>query len=167
MDEVESLTTESLLKRAELSDRTPTALALPLEELEQMADFAVLPRIGRFDQTAPQVYAKNARRALLDCGMVLPDIDVVTLWCNQSMWLCVWGTRTLHDLLQQVPASGAKKREVSFVKIDGEGANHCVRCPHKRYHGVLLINKLFSTTWRDLKSSFTSCLRLPNRSSTR
>ena len=66
----------------------------------------------------------NARRALLDADAVLPRVDAVALWCDQSVWICVQGTQALRDLAGEEPAPGRRKRRVSFRKL--ENANHFV-----------------------------------------
>lgn len=120
------VTAETIQACAVLPARAPTICTLTAEELADTFEPGVIERSGLMLGSSGLLEAlqANVRRALLDADAVLPGVDAVALWCDQSVWICVWGTRVLQDVLEEEPAPGKRRRPVSIKKI--ENANHFV-----------------------------------------
>lgn len=138
MPDVASLTADRLRARVELPDRIPTLLALPPDQFNDIVDLSTVLRSGAVLHTAEEIHQRNARRAFLNAEMVLPDVDVVALWCDQTPWLPLWGIKHLHDILLEKPDTDSKKREVTFLEIQLEDNNHFVRLPFARSLDLVL-----------------------------
>ena len=116
---------ESLQARVELSDLTPTLCALSKSELEDMTEPSAVLRSGAILQTAGEIHQQNVHRAFLQPDLVLPSVDVVALWCDKSVWVCLWAVKFLQELLEQGSAAGKANRQVQFLEV--KNANHFVR----------------------------------------
>ena len=89
-----------------------------------MLDPNVLAGSALIMGTAPEIRERNARRAFLDADAVLPDVDVVVVWAELSVFLCVWGVKVLHEILDENLGELKRKRPVSILKL--ENTNHFV-----------------------------------------
>lgn len=120
-----SISAEALRARPVLAALTPTLSTLTPEEFARTWDGDVFHRsngrltLGGIDEA----YRANFRRAFLDAGAVLPEVGAVVLWCDRSIWACLWGVKVLEELLLEEPVGG-KKRPVRIMKL--ENANHFV-----------------------------------------
>ena len=96
------------------------------DELAETFEPGVIDRSGRilWCMGLAGVLKGYMRRALLDADAVLPNVDVVALWCDQSIWLCVWAAQVLTDTLKEEPVAGGRRRHTNIVRL--EGANHFV-----------------------------------------
>lgn len=74
--------------------------------------------------TDVQIRQRHARCAFSDADVVLPEVEVLALWCDQSAWLTAWGAKVFDDLVQEATESGKRKRRTSFVRV--KNANHLV-----------------------------------------
>ncbi|KIP10561.1 hypothetical protein PHLGIDRAFT_495392 [Phlebiopsis gigantea 11061_1 CR5-6] len=120
------LTADALHACAVLPAQPPTLCALAPDELAATFEPGVIDRSGRILWCAglPAVLRRCVRRTLLDGGAVLPDVNVVVLWCDQSIWMCVWAAQVLVDTLQEAPVDGGRKRWTDIVRV--ENANHFI-----------------------------------------
>lgn len=120
-----AITRETMSARAVLPARAPTVCALPPDELAATFEPGVIDRSGLILKCTglPEVLQANARRALCEAD-VLPGVDVVALWCDESVWLCVWGAKMLQDVLAEESVESERKRLAGLVRL--EGANHFV-----------------------------------------
>lgn len=125
------ITAETVRDCIVIAEQTPTLLSLTPNEYERMVDPTVLFRSGLILTTADEIHQNNTRRTFLDADAVLSEVDVIALWCDRSIWLCLWGEKVLEDLLQEKPAAGKRKRRVSVLKL--ANANHFVSL-HIRIH---------------------------------
>ncbi|KIP12769.1 hypothetical protein PHLGIDRAFT_9832 [Phlebiopsis gigantea 11061_1 CR5-6] len=120
-----SISAEALRARPVLAELPPTLSTLTPEEFARTWDGDVFHRsngrltLGGIDEA----YRANFRRAFLDAGAVLPEVGAVVLWCDRSIWACLWGVKVLEELLLEEPVGG-KKRPVRIMKL--ENANHFV-----------------------------------------
>lgn len=105
--------------------RPPTLHTLSPEMLERCLDRDVGPRsLAGVSVVDPSIHQRHVRTAVGDADAVLPGVDVLSLWCDGSVWLTTWGTKTLGDIVQEPAEAGKKKRKVSFLRV--RGANHFV-----------------------------------------
>lgn len=117
------ITAEALRKRPLLAHLPPTLAKLTPEEFERTFDGNVFYRsnsrltLGGVDEA----YRRNFRRAFLHADEVLPEVGAVVLWCDQSIWGCLWGVKVLEELLLE---EGGRKRGVDIRKL--KDANHFV-----------------------------------------
>ena len=120
------MTHDALRACAVLPARIPTVATLTPDELAETFEPGVIDRSGRilWCMGLVGVLKGYMRRALLDADAILPNVDVVALWCDQSVWLCVWSAQVLADTLKEEPVAGGRKRRTNIVKL--EGANHFV-----------------------------------------
>ena len=126
------ITPDALCNRTE--EGTPTVHALSSTDFTRIVQSDVVFRSGGLIlQTSPEIHARHTRCAFLDADAVLPDVEIVALWCDRSMWMTVWGARALEELLREEPGAGKRKRPTSLVKL--ENANHFVSNPYA--HGAL------------------------------
>lgn len=105
--------------------RTPTLRTLPPAVFQRTVDHAAstrsLPLIVATDDGIRQ---RHARCAFFDADAVLPDVDILALWCDQSVWLTAWGAKVFQDLVRAPAEPGQRKRKTTFLKV--ENANHFV-----------------------------------------
>lgn len=120
------VTAETICACAVLPARAPTVCTLTADELADTFEPSVIERSGLILGSSGLLATlhQNAHRALLDADAVLPGVDGVALWCDQSAWICVWGMRVLQDFLEREPAPGKRKRQISVKRL--ENANHFV-----------------------------------------
>ena len=113
-----------LLRRIDPT-RTPTLLRMTLEELAACTNHNILESsFTSMRQVHPQVYSENTRRALLDTGEALTEVDALVVWGDMSMSDCLWSVRNLADRVRASEEKGCNMRKVTFTKI--AGANHFV-----------------------------------------
>lgn len=144
-----ALITADALRKCTALARTPTMRTLSPEDLERTVDRHVGPRAMRIARTDLQIRRRLARRAFSDADAVLPDVDVVTLWCDQSVWHTVWGAKVCKELIEEPAEPSKKKRRVSLVKV--ENANHFVGFVRPSKLLSMLIILLYSSTGTNLK----------------
>ncbi|GJE91024.1 hypothetical protein PsYK624_071720 [Phanerochaete sordida] len=107
--------------------RPPTLHTLSPEMLERCLDRDVGPRsLAGVSVVDPSIHQRHVRTAVGDADAVLPGVDVLSLWCDGSVWLTTWGAKTLGDVVQEPAEAGKKKRKVSFLRV--RGANHFFHC---------------------------------------
>lgn len=123
---------EALRVRPVLAELAPTLSKLTPEEFARTWDGDVFYRsnsrltLGGIDGA----YRRNFRRAFLEADAVLPDVGAVVLWCDRSIWACLWGVKVLEELLLEEPLKGPK-RSVRIMKL--ENANHFVSICRRAY----------------------------------
>ena len=117
-----SITAENLLKHYKVLPRIPTLRALSPEDLERTIDSGVYTRSLLIMGTDLGIRQRHARCALSDADAVLPKVEVLALWCDQTVWITAWGAKIFHELVQEAPEAGKKKRRTSFVRV--KDANH-------------------------------------------
>ena len=122
---ISDITRETLRKRAE--EGTPTVQTLSPEDLARIVEGDVIFRSGGLMlQTRPEIHERHTRCTFLDADLVLPDVEVVALWCDRSPWVTVWAAKVLEELLHQERDRGKRRMPTSLVKL--ENANHFVSC---------------------------------------
>lgn len=119
-----SITPESMRTR-QATALVPTLRRLSLHDFQHYVEPAVtLGSGGAFIQSAPEIHQRNTRRTFLDADVAFPDVDILDLWCDESISLTVWSAKVIAELLQQEVTEGMRKRRVEILQI--KGANHCV-----------------------------------------
>lgn len=118
------ITTETLQACTLIAERGHTLYSLSHKEQEQSIDPRVLYGSALILTTEDEIRQRNARRTLLDVDAVLPEVDVVLLWADLSVFLCLCGVKVLNELLEEEPAEGKRKRKVSVLKL--ENMNHFI-----------------------------------------
>ena len=121
--DIEHITPDALRNCVE--EHPPTLHTMSSDDFERIAEPYNLPRSCFAILTIPpSVREGHFRRTFLDADAVLPNVKIVALWCDRSVWITLWSARALDELLQEGPVPGQRKRETSLVKI--ENANHFV-----------------------------------------
>lgn len=69
---------------------------------------------------------------------VLPDLEVVYIFCTQTQWYCAWGMVETEKQYKENIAQGKKVRPIRFIGI--EGANHFVSRFSWRLGGFFFVN---------------------------
>ncbi|EKM52061.1 uncharacterized protein PHACADRAFT_128196 [Phanerochaete carnosa HHB-10118-sp] len=119
--DVAHITLENMRSRRE--ERLPTLHTMPTDDFERIFEPDNLARsCVAVMQASPSLHERHLRRTFLDADAVLPDVKVVALWCDRSVYATIWSAKVLHELLQEQPAPGQRMRNTSLVKI--ENANH-------------------------------------------
>lgn len=118
------ITAENLLKHYRVLPQTPTLRTLPPKDLERTIDRRVQTRSLLIMGSELGPRQRHAHVAFSDADAVLPEVEILALWCDQSVWLTAWGAKVFHDLAQEAPEAGKKKRQTSFVRV--KNANHFV-----------------------------------------
>ncbi|GJE91054.1 alpha/beta hydrolase [Phanerochaete sordida] len=118
------ITLEALRARTAPLPATPTLSKLSPEGLARTIDPSVAGRSARIMDTTDEIRQAHARCAFMDADAVLPDVDVLSLWCDSSKWSNVWGAKVIDGFVRAAPERGKRKRNMSHVKI--ENANHFV-----------------------------------------
>ena len=124
ISDIERITPDALRDRLELKERTPTLHTLSSDEFERIVEIHAAHNLFHLGKVSLSVYERYSRRTFLDADAVLPEVKVVDLWCDKSIWETLLATKVLDELLREEPEPGKRKREVSLVKI--EDANHLV-----------------------------------------
>ncbi|EKM49940.1 uncharacterized protein PHACADRAFT_213720 [Phanerochaete carnosa HHB-10118-sp] len=119
-----AITPEALLKYNIALPRTPTLRTLAPEDLERTIDRTVATRSVAISGTDARIRQRHARRAFLDADAVLPDVDLLVLWCDQSVWLTIWGVKVFDNLASEEVEPGKRKRRASLLRV--RDANHFV-----------------------------------------
>ena len=124
--------------------KTPTVKRItPAEYLEVADPGVVLRSYASMRHVKPEVFNSNMRGALFDTGGVWPNVEALSIWCNQSTSDCVWAAKVILDLSREKDP-GKIPRKLRFAKL--EGANHFVSarqfaharsCIHKPIAGSL------------------------------
>lgn len=122
------ISAESLQGCTLISEKTPTLLGIPPEEQEASLDRSVLFASGLIMRTDMSIRQRNARRALLDADAALPKVEIVVLWADLSVFLCVWAVKVVREILEDDLGLGKRKRRVSILRL--ENANHFVSICH-------------------------------------
>ncbi|EKM49951.1 uncharacterized protein PHACADRAFT_130381 [Phanerochaete carnosa HHB-10118-sp] len=118
------ITAEALRKHYKVLPRTPTLRTLPTEEFKRTVNPEVSTRSALIMGTDDSIRQKYARRTFSDADAVFPDVDVLFLWCDQSVWLTAWGAKIFQDLVAEAAEPGKKKRKTAFLRV--KGVNHLV-----------------------------------------
>ena len=102
------------------------------DELDGTMDHGVFARSSSILlRVVPEVLYANCLRALVDTEGVWRDVDVLLLWCDESMHDCLWASKFVAELARAPPAEGKQKRQIEVERL--EGANHFVSTtPHYR-----------------------------------
>lgn len=119
-----SITAEALQKYSKILPGTPVLRTLSPEETQRIVEPEVSSRSMHVMGTDPSIHQRNSHRAFSDADAVLPNVELVAFWCDQSVWTTAWGAKVFLDLAQEPADPGKKKRKTSFVRI--WGANHFV-----------------------------------------
>ncbi|EKM50240.1 uncharacterized protein PHACADRAFT_264862 [Phanerochaete carnosa HHB-10118-sp] len=119
--DIAHITPENL--RARREERPPALHMMAPDEYERIVEPDNLLRSCAAMLQVPQsVRTSHFRRTFLEADTVLPDVKVVALWCDRSVWMLVWSAKVLHELLQEQSGLGQRKRNASLIKIGN--ANH-------------------------------------------
>ena len=105
----------------------PTVSQLTPQELDGWVDGTVMERSARCIHTADlKVWRDNAERALFDCPPdgALRHVDVLALWGNMTVPVCIFAMSELCKRFQQNGHDGKIVRKSTVVKLDG--CNHFV-----------------------------------------
>lgn len=124
---------------------TPTLQRMSQAEKESVADFSARVRTSnpllRF--TSPMVYKENFQSAFTlseDDRAVLPNVDILLVWAELSVFETNWAVSTVKDWLENGSHSvqkfglapkeiaGNRTRKVRYENI--EGCNHFVSSSH-------------------------------------
>ncbi|KAJ3553766.1 hypothetical protein NM688_g3443 [Phlebia brevispora] len=112
----------------EISDdhtRTPTITRMSPDEFSYTADNDVFQRSGQYMRNIPpQVFYRNAQRALCDTEGILPTVDVIVIWCDMSPSVAAWAAKRLKERVDTARAEGKHTRAVRVINI--KDANHFV-----------------------------------------
>ncbi|GJE91645.1 hypothetical protein PsYK624_077950 [Phanerochaete sordida] len=115
------ITAESLHARTELP-RTPTLCAVSSAELQRVTNPEIAFRAGLIVNADPCTLRRHARTMFLDADAVLPEVEVVAVWCDQTFWLAVWGAKVVKEFIDEQPDAGKRKRKASMLMV--KDANH-------------------------------------------
>lgn len=118
------ITVEALLEHHKALPRTPTLRTMSPEELERTVDPEVATRSLGVMGTDMAIRQRHARGAFSDRDAVLPDVELLVFWCDQSVWFTTWGAKVFGDLVSQPADAGKRKRPARLLKI--KNANHCI-----------------------------------------
>ena len=69
----------------------------------------------------------QAQKAFFDekiASEILPDLQVVHMFCNRAPWYCVWGFFETERQFEEYVRQGHKGRPIRFIEI--KEANHFV-----------------------------------------
>ncbi|GJE91030.1 hypothetical protein PsYK624_071780 [Phanerochaete sordida] len=119
---VASITTKALPTHAKPLLVTPSLRRLPMEDVERMTDFSVTTRSALVMTVAVEVMQRHARCAFMDANAVLPDVEMVAMWCDSAVWVAVWGAKVVDGFMKEQSELGKRKRSIELVKI--ENSNH-------------------------------------------
>ncbi|GJE91056.1 alpha/beta hydrolase [Phanerochaete sordida] len=118
----QSITPELLQAYSAALPRTPTLRALSAADYQRIIDPSVAARSLAIMATDPAIRAQHAHTAFCDAGAVLPDVDVLALWCDQSVWLTAWAAKVFQDFVRRPAEPGKRKRNMAFLRVNN--ANH-------------------------------------------
>lgn len=118
------ITAEIVQQRSVNFDYAPAMHDLPPEEFNRHVEPAIASRPGNILLVPFGIHRLNARRAFMGEDQVLPDVEVLALWCDRSVYISVWGAKVLDELVQEGVREGKHVRSVSISRIPG--ANHFV-----------------------------------------
>ncbi|GJE91029.1 hypothetical protein PsYK624_071770 [Phanerochaete sordida] len=121
---IASITPDALHTHSKPLPLTPSLRRLDKEEVTRMTDFSVTTRSAIIMTTPIEILQGHTERALMDADAVLPDVDVTGIWCDSSVWVCVWGARVVDGYIRRAPEPGKRKRKIELVKISR--SNHFV-----------------------------------------
>ena len=131
MSDIEAINLTSLQSRTEVVEGSGVKSSLngmSAEDLVDTTDTTVWMRSGQHLRNIPrEIYWHNTQRALFETGEVLPNVDVLVLWCDMTPSIVLWAIRNIHDRMldAQNQQKGKGMREIKIVKL--ERANHFVR----------------------------------------
>lgn len=118
------ITPEALQAHSTALPRTPTLRALYAADYQRIIDPSVVTRSLAIMGTDPAIRAQHAYTAFCDAGAVLPDVDVLALWCDQSVWLTAWAAKIFQDFACRPAEPRKRKRSMAFLRV--RNANHFV-----------------------------------------
>lgn len=101
----------------------PTVKRMSPEEFASVTHPAALRSYLQLGQLTKEKLAENFQKAVFDTGGLWPDVDVLCLWCDMSVDVCVSAARYIRDRCRE-EGSASTARKVSIVKVPG--ANHFV-----------------------------------------
>lgn len=142
--DLESVTTEVLESRVAQheqlglqagSAKTPTLLRMSSAELESAKDRAALLRSSLpLLRSNSENFRLNFEKALFDTDGVLPSVNVVVAWCDETMGDAVFAAKIIHDRLKAEQPAGKVRRDIEMYRL--EGMNHFVsaQCPWDYLH---------------------------------
>ncbi|GJE91026.1 hypothetical protein PsYK624_071740 [Phanerochaete sordida] len=120
------ITVEALLKYHMYLPCAPTLRTVSPEERERTVDREIGTRSLAVMGTDMAIRQRHARCAFSDADAVLPNVELLVFWCDQSVWFNTWGAKVFGDLVSEAPSEGKRKRAASIFRI--RGANHCIHC---------------------------------------
>ncbi|KIP07103.1 hypothetical protein PHLGIDRAFT_35631 [Phlebiopsis gigantea 11061_1 CR5-6] len=135
--DLESVTTEVLESRVAQheqlgllqasSAKTPTLLRMSSAELESAKDRAALLRSSLpLLRSNSENFRLNFEKALFDTDGVLPSVNVVVAWCDETMGDAVFAAKIIHDRLKAEQPAGKVRRNIEMYRL--EGMNHFPHC---------------------------------------
>lgn len=101
----------------------PTVKRMSAEEFESVTHPAALRSYLQLGQLTKEKLAENFQKAVFDTGGLWPDVDILCLWCDMSVSVCVSAARYIRDRYRN-EGSSPTARKVNIVKVPG--ANHFV-----------------------------------------
>ncbi|EKM49941.1 uncharacterized protein PHACADRAFT_178573 [Phanerochaete carnosa HHB-10118-sp] len=117
------ITVESMHKYFTTTPRTPTLRTLSPEEYELTVELNV--RSGGLIMTTNEaIRRRHARCTYFDADAVLPNVDIVFLFCEEGTWSGMWGTKVVQDFIEVAADPGKKKRKVTFQGL--KNASHFI-----------------------------------------
>ncbi|KAI0337468.1 alpha/beta-hydrolase [Trametopsis cervina] len=112
-------------------------------QIEEVADFEWLKRAETTTWLLSYTQLReNLRRAVADTAGVLPKVNLVVLWGNQSSPICVWSPLALRAVLKESREASNEAyhpRDITWHKI--EGGNHFFHWDHPARFIALLAEK--------------------------
>lgn len=117
------LTAEVVQQRTINADVPEAMRDLDPIERERMIEPGVAFGSGNIMKVDLGILKINAHRCIASRDLVLPDVDILALWCDRSVFICLWGAKVLDDLIREAAGSaGEQKRKISILRVSG--ANH-------------------------------------------
>ncbi|GJE91098.1 hypothetical protein PsYK624_072470 [Phanerochaete sordida] len=101
---------------------TPTLRTLEKHDFARTVDAGTSARSLNIMATDARIHVAHARRACFDADAVLPRVDVLALWCDQTVWLCTWGAKVFQDFMREPAEAGKRKRRMASLRV--RNVNH-------------------------------------------
>ena len=125
ISDIADITPNALRERDANPAGNTTLRQLSDDEVKRMTDLDILERSGPLIMASPlEIRQRHARRALMNADAVLPGVDVLTLWCDSSVWVTLWGAKVVNGFMNEQAEPGTLKRAMRLVNIPD--ANHLV-----------------------------------------
>ncbi|EKM49942.1 uncharacterized protein PHACADRAFT_264395 [Phanerochaete carnosa HHB-10118-sp] len=120
------ITAESMHEHYTTLQRMPTLRTLSPEDYQRIVELEPSTRSSGSMLTVDMaIHRKHAHGTFFDADAVLPNADLLYLFCEQTMWTSIWSAKVVQDLIGKAADPGKKKRDVSFLRV--KDANHFVQ----------------------------------------